>query len=93
MKTLLNPDPGKCGTLEGLSASLLKGSPGALGTAVLTAYGFSAKKDLLALFLALNQQLAAKIENGSPVTVPGVPPNYPDAKQSVTEDCIRPAQI
>jgi hypothetical protein len=59
--------------------------------AVLTAYGFSAKKDLPAQLLALNQQVAAQIEKGEPVTAPGVPKNYPDAKQLVTEDCIRPA--
>lgn len=32
--------------------------------------------------LALNQEVAAKIENDSPVTAPGVPKNYPDAKKS-----------
>ena len=56
--------------------------------AVLAACGFSAKKDLLARLLALNQEVAAKIENGEPVTAPGVPPSYPDAKKLVTEDCI-----
>jgi hypothetical protein len=25
-----------------------------------------------------------------PVAAPGVPKNYPDAKQLVTEDCIKP---
>ena len=59
-----------------------------LDTAVLTAYGFSAKKDLLAQLLALNQQVAAKIEKGEPVMPPGVPQNYPDAKRLVTGDCI-----
>jgi hypothetical protein len=62
----------------------------ALDTAVLTAYGFSAKKDLLAQPLALNQQVAAKIEKGEPVMPPGVPKNYPDAKKLMTEDCIKP---
>ena len=47
-------------------------------------------KDLLAQLLALNQQVAAKIERGEPVTAPGVPKNYPDAKKLVTEDCIKP---
>jgi hypothetical protein len=58
--------------------------------AVLIAYGFSAKKDLLAQLLALNQQVAATIDTREPVTAPGVPKNYPDAKKLVTEDCIRP---
>ena len=69
----------------------MKEAHAALDIAVLTAYGFSAKKDLLAQLLALNQQVAAKIENVEPVTAPGVPNNYPDAKKLVTEDCIRPA--
>jgi hypothetical protein len=30
------------------------------------------------------------IGHGEPVTAPGVPQNYPDAKKLVTEDCIRP---
>jgi len=62
----------------------------ALLSAGLAAYGFSAKKDLLAQLLALNQQVAAKIEKGEPVTAPGVPQNYPDPMELVTEDCIRP---
>src|SRR6267142_830476 len=71
-------------------ANPLKDAHAALDTAVLTAYGFSAKKDLLAQLLALNQQVAAKIEKGEPVMPPGVPKNYPDAKKLVTEDCIKP---
>lgn len=59
--------------------------------ALLTAYGFNAKKDLLALLLALNQQVAAKIEKGEAVVAPGVPKNYPDARKLVTEDCIPPS--
>ena len=55
------------------------------------AYGFSAKRDLLAQLPALNLEVAAKIERGEPVTAPGVPKNYPDAKKLVTADCIKPA--
>lgn len=77
-------------TLELPGANPLKDAHAALDTAVLTAYGFSAKKDLLAQLLALNQELAAKIETGEPVMPPGVPKNYPDAKKLVTADCIRP---
>lgn len=47
-------------------------------------------KNLIAQLLALNQEVAAKIERGELVTAPGVPRNYPDAKKLVTEDCIRP---
>ena len=79
-------------TLELPSANPLKDAHAVFDIAVLTAYGFTAKKDLLAQLLALNQEVAAKIEKGEPVTAPGVPKNYPDAKKLVTEDCIRPAR-
>ena len=75
---------------QNLGQNSLPNAHAALNTAVLTAYGFSAKKDLLAQLLALNQEVAAKIEKGEPVTAPGVPKNYPDAKRLVTEDCIKP---
>jgi hypothetical protein len=48
-------------------------------------------KDSLPQLLAVNQQVAANTENGSAVTAPGVPKNYPDAKKLVTEDCIKAA--
>ena len=69
-------------TLDLHGANPLKDAHAALDTAVLTAYGFSARKDLLAQLLALNQQVAARIERGQAVTAPGVPKNYPDAKQA-----------
>jgi len=74
-------------------ANPLKDAHAALDATVLTAYGFSGKKDLLAQLLALNQQVVAKIEKGEPVTAPGVPKNYLDEKKLVTEDCIRPATV
>ncbi len=80
-------------TLELPGANPLKDAHAALDTAVLAAYGFSAKKDLLAQLLALNQQVAAKIEKGEQVVAPGVPKNYPDAKKLVTADCIKPSVI
>ena len=77
-------------TLELPGANPLADAHAALDTAVLTAYGFNPKRDLLAQLLALNQEVAAKIENGESVTAPGVPKNYPEAKKLVTEDCIKP---
>ena len=68
----------------------MKSAHAALVAAVLAAYGFSAKRDLLAQLLALNAQVAAQIEKGEPVTAPGVPKNYPDAMKLVPEDCDRP---
>ena len=77
-------------TLELPGANPLKDAHAALDAAVLAAYGFNPKKDLLAQLLALNQEVAAKIAKGDPVTAPGVPKTYPDATRLVTEDCIRP---
>jgi hypothetical protein len=78
-------------SIAALQPTLQLDAHAALDTAVLTAYGFSAKKDLLAQLLALNKQVAAKIEKGEPVMPPGVPKNFPDVKKLVTEDCIRPS--
>lgn len=77
-------------TLELPGANPLRDAHAALDAAVVAAYGFSAKKDLLAQLLALNLEVAAKIKRGEPVTAPGVPEGYPDPQKLVTEDCIRP---
>jgi hypothetical protein len=71
----------------------LDGGTAARHPGVLAAYGFNAKQDLLAELLALNQEVAANIEKGSPVTAPSVPKHDPDSKELVTEDCIRPAPV
>jgi hypothetical protein len=49
---------------------------------ILAAYGFNAKKDLLAQLLALNHAVAAKIERGEPVTAPGVPQELSRCKET-----------
>jgi len=77
-------------TLELPGANPLKDAHAALDTAVLAAYGFDAKKDLLAQLLALNLEVAAKIEAGEKVAAPGIPAGYPDAAKLVTADCIEP---
>ena len=76
-------------TRELPGANPLKDAHAALATAVLIACGFSAKKDLPAQLLALNQEVAAKIEKGEAVVAPGVPENCPGAGRPVTEDCTR----
>ncbi len=78
-------------TLELPGANPLKDAHAALDAAVLAAYGFSAKKDLLAQLLALNQSVAARLTAGEPVTAPGIPSGFPKPESLVTEDCIRPA--
>ena len=77
-------------TLELPGKDPLKDAHAALDDAVLDAYGFDPKGDLLGQLLALNLSVAAKIERGEAVTAPGVPPSYGDAKALVTDDCIRP---
>jgi hypothetical protein len=61
-----------------------------LDNAVLAAYGFSPKTDLLDQLLDLNHTVAQRIVSNEPVTAPGIPPNYPNPESLVTEDCIRP---
>ena len=77
-------------TLELPGANPLKDDHAALDAAVLTAYGFDAKKDLLAQLLALNLAVAARIERHEPVTAPGLPPGFPEPLKLVTEDCLQP---
>lgn len=62
----------------------------ALAAAVLDAYGFSAKTDLLAQLLEKNLEVARRIETGETVTAPGVPPTYSEPNKLITDDCIRP---
>ncbi|MEK7675308.1 MAG: DNA methyltransferase [Verrucomicrobiota bacterium] len=77
-------------TLELPGANPLKDAHAALNAAVLAAYGFDAKQDLLAQLLALNLAVAARIERGESVTAPGLPTGFPEPEKLVTEDCIRP---
>ena len=77
-------------TLELPGANPLKDAHAALDAAVLAAYGFDTKGDLLAQLLALNQLVASRIAAGEPVTAPGIPPGHPAPAALVTTDCIRP---
>jgi hypothetical protein len=78
-------------TLELPGANPLKDVHAALDAAVLEAYGFSPKKDLLAQLLELNLAVARRIDAGEPVVAPGIPPGYPQPEKLVTDDCIQPA--
>ncbi len=66
----------------------LKDAQKALDEAVMAAYGFSIKKDILTQLLALNLVVAERERSGEPVTPPGIPPGYPNAKSLVSNDCI-----
>jgi hypothetical protein len=76
-------------TLELPGKNPLKDAHAALDSAVLDAYGFSPRKDLLTQLLELNLAVAGRIEAGQPVTPPGVPPGYPEPARLMTDDCVK----
>lgn len=84
-------------TLELPGKNPLKDAHAALDAAVIKAYGFSPKKDLLQQLLDLNHAVAAAEAKGDPVTAPGIPPAFAerggDPASLITDDCIRPPAI
>ncbi len=76
-------------TLELPGQNPLREAHAALDAAVLEAYGFSRRGDLLAELLELNLSVAARIDAGEPVVAPGVPPSYPDPDRLISDDCVR----
>ena len=80
-------------SLELPGSNPLRDAHAALDAAVLDAYGFNPKKDLLAQLLALNLEVAARIDRGEPVTAPGIPPNFPNPESLITTDCIQPTPL
>ena len=80
-------------SLETPGENRLRDAHAALDTAVRAAYGMKPDEDILAFLLKLNLELADKEAKGEPITPPGLPSNYPDAKKLVTADCIQPAEI
>ena len=80
-------------TLELPGKNPLKDTHAALDAAVLAAYGFDPKADLLAQLLALNLDVAGRLDRGEPVTAPGLPPGFPDPARLITPDCIQPPPL
>ncbi len=80
-------------TLELPGANPLKDAHAALDAAVLAAYGFSAKKDLLAQLLEVNLSVAQRLEKAEPVIPPGIPAAFPNPQTLVSDDCIRPPAL
>ena len=60
--------------LELPAADLLKDAPAAVDTAVLAAYGFSAKMDLLAQLLALSSKSPRRSKKANPLPSPACRP-------------------
>lgn len=60
-----------------------------LDDAVLAAYGFGKRKDLLTQVLELNVEVASKIEKGEEVQSPGLPKCVINKEEFVSGDCIK----
>lgn len=61
----------------------------ALDQAVLEAYGFEEKRDVLAQLLQLNLQVAAKEEKEEAVQPPGWPEHIKGKEKFITDDCVK----
>lgn len=66
----------------------LKDAHAALDAAVLAAYGFSPKKEILQQLLDLNVLVAGQIAAGDEVTGPGVPAKHAKLEKLVSGDCL-----
>jgi SAM-dependent methyltransferase len=79
--------------LELPGKSPLRDAHAALDTAVLDAYGFTPKRDILAQLLDLNEDVARREATDERVTPPGIPPGYlsdgGDSSDLISDDCIR----
>lgn len=71
----------------------LRGLHEVLDKAVLDAYGFSEKDDILAQLLALNHDVATKIKAEEVVTAPGIPADYPNPDELISDGCIQPPEL
>ena len=76
-------------TLEEPGVNPLRDLHQTLDKAALAAYGFQANDDLLAQLLALNVEVAAKIEAEQTVTAPGIPADYPNPDELISAGCIQ----
>ncbi len=75
-------------TLDLPGKNPLRDAHAALDDAVLKAYSFSPKLDLLEQLLDLNQHVAADEAAGKPVVGPGLPAHYPKPADLVSNDAV-----
>jgi len=87
--------PSVKGGLRGIYNSLalpganpLKDAHRDLDDAVIAAYGFNKRKDLLKQLIDLNKKMSELIKDGKPVVGPGIPPGYPNPGRLITSDCM-----
>ena len=74
--------------LELPGANPLKDAHTALDKAVLKAYEFSTKQDLLAQLLSLNLEVAQRIARKEQVLPPGIPHSYAEPDKLISEDRV-----
>ncbi len=75
-------------TLDLPGRNPLKDAHARLDAAVLSAYGFSPRADLLEQILHLNQNITERLAGGHPVTAPGIPATHPDPARLITADAL-----
>ena len=75
-------------TMELPGRNPLKEAHGGLDEAVMSAYGFSGKKDLLGQLLELNLEVGRREQLGERVVGPGVPEGYGDGAGLVSGECV-----
>lgn len=75
-------------TLEFPGKNELRDAHAKLDAAVLTAYGFSAKKDVLEQLLALNGQIDQRSTLGQSVQAPGIPASIKNPESIVSSACM-----
>jgi hypothetical protein len=76
--------------MEQPGRAALKDAHAALDAAVLRAYGFDPKQDLLAQLLRLNYRVAAAERSGEFVTRPGIPADFPQTRAALmSEDRVQ----
>ena len=75
-------------TLDLPGKNPLKDAHARLDAAVLAAYDFSPKADLLEQLLALNQRVAQRIGDDQSVTAPGIPAGCTDSARLVSSDAM-----
>ncbi len=76
-------------TLEKPGKNAIRDLHHELDSAVIEAYGFDTKADLLQQLLDLNLELSAKEQNSEEIQAPGIPKNYTDISKLITEDCVK----
>jgi SAM-dependent methyltransferase len=75
-------------TLDLPGKNPLRDAHARLDAAVLAAYSFDNKRDLLEQLLALNQQIALRIQVAKSVTGPGIPSKYETPERLVSSDAM-----